>query len=117
MVVEHSPSTQVPYGLRNTIGCFAADYPIFLFSNLHNLIFSIIVVESSKDFPAIKCILIIYFYMNSQFYIAAVINAILSSIVLFAAIREEADLSNASPIPPDEIAKLFNLLLSVCQTY
>lgn len=52
--------------------------------------------------------------MNSQFYIAAVINAIDSSIVLFAAISEEADLSNASPMPPDEIAKLFKLLLSVC---
>ena len=51
--------------------------------------------------------------MNSQFYIAAVISAILSSIVLFAAIREEADLSNASPIPPDEIAKLLPISLNL----
>ena len=45
--------------------------------------------------------------------LAAVIQAIDSSKVLLAA-SEEAERSNASPIPPDEIAKLFNLLLSVC---
>ena len=44
--------------------------------------------------------------MNSQFYIAAVISAILSSNVLFAAANEEALLVSASPIPPDEILKL-----------
>lgn len=46
--------------------------------------------------------------------LAAVIKAIDSSKVLLAAASEEAERSNASPIPPDEIAKLFNLLLSVC---
>lgn len=45
--------------------------------------------------------------MNSQFYIAAVISAILSSKVLFAAAREDALLVNASPIPPLDIEKLF----------
>lgn len=43
---------------------------------------------------------------------AAVINAIVSSNVLLAAAIEDAERSNASPIPPDDIAKLFNLLLS-----
>ena len=64
-------------------------------------------MKGSKGFPAIKCILIIYFYTNSQYYIAAVINATDSSKLLFAAANEEAERVNASPIPPDEIAKLF----------
>ena len=44
--------------------------------------------------------------MNSQFYIAAVIKAILSSNVLFAVASEEAERCNASPMPPDEMTKL-----------
>ena len=44
-------------------------------------------VKGSKELPAVKCILIIYFYINSQFYIAAAVSATASSIVLPAATR------------------------------
>lgn len=44
----------------------------------------------------------------------AVMSAMLSSKLLFAADNAEADRVNASPIPPDDIAKLFKLLLSAC---
>lgn len=44
--------------------------------------------------------------MNSQFYTAAVIKAMLSSKVLFAVASEDAERVNASPIPPLEILKL-----------
>ena len=48
---------------------------------------------------------------------AAVIRAIVSSNVFPAADIEEADLCSASPMPPDEIAKLFRLLLSTRKVY
>lgn len=44
---------------------------------------------------------------------AAAINATDSWMSFPAACKEAAELSNASPTPPDEIAKLFNLLLSL----
>ena len=44
---------------------------------------------------------------------APVINAIDSSNVLFAAASEEAERVNASPIPPDEIAKRFPTSLNL----
>ncbi len=42
----------------------------------------------------------------------AVISAMDSSMVLFAADKEAAERVRASPIPAEEMAKLFNLLLS-----
>ena len=45
--------------------------------------------------------------------LAAVINAIDSSIVLPAAANAEPDRCNASPIPAEVMAKLFKLLLSL----
>ena len=44
---------------------------------------------------------------------AAVINAILSSSVAFAAINDDAERSIASPIPPEEIAKLLPTSLNL----
>jgi Na+/serine symporter len=44
---------------------------------------------------------------------AAVVSAIVSSSVFPAAFIAAAERNKASPMPPEEMAKLFNLLLSV----
>ena len=46
--------------------------------------------------------------------LAVVTNAILSDKLVLAELKEAAERFNASPIPCVSIAKLFNLLLSLC---
>ena len=62
--------------------------------------------------PAIKFVVDAHFCTISQYCLAVVIRAILCEMSLFAAANAEAERLRASPMPPEDIAKLFILLLS-----
>ena len=100
MVVE--PSSTLILNCRS----LAADCPILVLSNHHILVTHILWYKALRISQQLNAFFFIYFYMNSQFYIAAVINAILSSIVLPPSFKAEADLCIASPIPAEVMAKL-----------
>lgn len=61
IVVEPSPSTKVPYDLRNTLGCLVARTANPCVFKPSYSGFPYIVVQGSKALPAIKFILVIHF--------------------------------------------------------
>ena len=64
MIVEPSPSTKVPYDLRNTLGYLAADYLILMFLNLHKVVSSLLWYKTLKISQQLK-IFIIYISIYS----------------------------------------------------
>ena len=86
MTVEPLPSTQVPYGLRNTLGYLAASVLNHALLNHHIVVSSILWCIVIKTSMAIKYILNICFHIFNQFFsLVAVIKAIAEFKSVFAA--------------------------------
>ena len=66
MIVERTPSTQVPDDLRNTLGHFAAEQPILTFSNHHNLVSRLLWCKALRHYLTIRYVLYAHFCTYRQ---------------------------------------------------
>ena len=63
IVDERSPSAKVPYGLRDTLGCFVAERPILALSNRHSVISPLLWCKALRSYLQLNI-----FFMHISVY-------------------------------------------------
>ena len=63
IVDERSPSAKVPYGLRDTLGCFVAERPILTLSNRHSVISPLLWCKALRSYLQLNI-----FFMHISVY-------------------------------------------------